>query len=515
MTIPDELKKWVQQLTTAEKRFIKLQGKIRSGSDSQLIGLFDYLNQNPDADALPAKSALARNLPTLTTRLRSLVLDSLYLLHKDDNTEMQLSSMLTEIALLQSKNLQPAAARQLKRAKKLAYDYCRYTYVLLFLEAEQQAALKLPVNQLEERLQELRDEELQVMERQRRLRELQQVHNQLLLLAKQFPFSREPGVLQQIRSLADVPLVQQAYENEPFLEHALAVNIFGIRDLFLRDPDSAVPRYQQLIRRWQQQPGWVLDQTQLLLAVCKYYQNVCIFSPVDYTHINADLAFLHGFGKLPESLRLALQDVLYGHQLAITLNMARFDVLSTVIPEIETWLEHEAQQLTESQVLPYRCNILVAEFMAGNFAAAHRQVNKLLALHSRKDRMDIYEFGLIMRAVLQFELEDDSLNEYIIRSGKRHFSRNKIAADFELMVLQHLARLHELTDSRERRAGFGKLREAVDAFAETLPPTIPLLGLNEIRWWAEAGETGVPLKSIFIDRINANLRMLEGVEKLG
>ena len=110
MEIAEELKKWVQALSTAEKRFVKLQGKSRAGSDSQLLGLFDWLNRAQENEPVPADAAFLRNLPTLSIRLRSLILDSLRLLRKDDSVDSRLQTMMNEIALMQSKKLHHAAA---------------------------------------------------------------------------------------------------------------------------------------------------------------------------------------------------------------------------------------------------------------------------------------------------------------------------------------------------------------------------------------------------------------------
>ncbi|MGL5889412.1 MAG: hypothetical protein ACRC3B_05980, partial [Bacteroidia bacterium] len=275
------------------------------------------------------------------------------------------------------------------------------------------------------------------------------------------------------------------------------------------------PRYQKLIRKWQQLPEWQKDQPLLLLTVCKYYQNACIFSPVDHEKINADLAFLNGFTGLPKEELISLQDILYSNRFAMLLNTGKFDVLIPMISEIDQWLVKEQTVLTENQTYPYFCNFVVAEFLSGNFAAANRQVNRLLSEHNRKARLDIYEFALILRTVLQFELSDNSLNEYLIRSGKRHFQKNKIAADFELMVMKYLTLLNDTALPGERKKVSAKLMNELEQFADTLPPTIPLLGLNEIMMWAEANATETPIREIFLKRVEENLRMLEGVKKIG
>lgn len=515
MDIPEELLKWTENLSVPEKRFIKLQGKARSGTDSQLLMLFDWLNKTGEKEKLPAKASFSRNLPTLAARLKALMLDSLYLLHKESTVSLQLNSAYSEILLLQSKSLMSVAARQQKKARKLAAAYSRYSFLLLLTENEIMLAQSLPVEQFAGRLAELRSEEQLIHKNLQYLRNLWHTHNELLVLARMYPFSLDTEVVKQVRTLAETEEVQNAFQSSSFLEYALAVSILGIRDMFIRDPDSSVPRYQKLIRRWQALPDWQIDQPQLLLTVCKYYQNACIFSPVDHEKISADLTFLSGFSGLPRKDLVNLQDLLYSNQFAIALNTGRFDVALPMIAEIENWLSVHAGELTENQVYPYRCNFIVAEFLSGNYAAANRQVNNLLNVHNRKARIDIYEFALLIRPILQFESGDDLHNEYLIRSGKRHFQKNKSAADFELMVMKFLTLLHEQALAADRRKAFHNFLQELERFADSLPPTIPLLGLNEISMWAESNATGTPIRDVFLRRVEENLRMLEGVKKIG
>lgn len=515
MEITEELKKWTESLSVAEKRFVKLQGKIRSGSDSQLLSLFDWLNRTGENDALPRKAGFVNNLPTLAVRLRALMLDSLMLLHKDDNVAMQLNSMFGEIQIMQSKKLNHAVSRQIKKAKKLAKDYSRYSYLLLLIENELQSAQKLSVDQFAENLKQLREEENETIDQLRFLRELHHIHDQMLLTARQYSFSLDPEILRYVKELAEVPLVDQAMASASFLENAIAVNILGIRDMFIRDPDAAVPRYQKLIRNWQLHPEWQKDQPLLLLTICRYYQNVCIFSPVDHDRINADLTILKGFSGLPKGDLVLLQDLLYSNQFMISLNTGKFELLEAMIDEINLWIKKQESSLTENQILPYLCNFVVAEFLSGNFAKANRFVNEIINRHDRKNRIDIYDFALIMRIVLQFELSGQSLNEYLIRSGKRHFSKNKYAADFELMVFKHFSGFEEVHTPAEQKELFRKFMDALDKFAKKLPPTIPLLGLNELSMWAESKLSDTSLKTIFLTRVEANLRMLETQAKVG
>src|SRR5687768_6319688 len=115
---------------------MNLIGKARAGSGSQVLELFNWLNKSGDEETIPDKTTFRANLPTLVVRLREHMLDSLRLLHKESDINATLRTSLSDIAILQSKKLWTAAARQLRKTKKLAIETSRYTYVLQCIEAE-------------------------------------------------------------------------------------------------------------------------------------------------------------------------------------------------------------------------------------------------------------------------------------------------------------------------------------------------------------------------------------------
>lgn len=108
----DELKKWVASLTAAEKRFVKLFGKARAGAkESQQLALFDWLNQAGADEEPPGNAVFLQNFPTVSNRLKDLILDSLRVLHKTEDVDNELRTGLAELALLMTKKLYPAAWR--------------------------------------------------------------------------------------------------------------------------------------------------------------------------------------------------------------------------------------------------------------------------------------------------------------------------------------------------------------------------------------------------------------------
>lgn len=509
METAEELKKWTSSLIAAEKRFIKLLGKARAGTVSQQLELFDWLNENPGDEPFPENAKFLQNLPTVANRMKDLILDGLRLLHKDDDADARFRTSLDEIAILYSKKLVRPAAREIKRTKKLALDTCRYAIALHCLEWEQKMAAQLPAGQMNEALILLREEEQLVYEKLGLLRDLQYRHDLLLSLVRQFFFHREARILAEVRSLADSETILRTAESGAYLEQAIAVNIIGLRNLYERNPGPALEWYRRLLKTWKNQLDWQSDQPELLLLICKSYLNICFYSPVDWTEVKQNLTMVSGFEGLKKDDQRNFREILYQNQFVLALNTGRFDLVETLIPEIDEWIKEEKENLSEAQVLPFLCNFTVAEFLSEKFTSANRFVNRILNMPNKKVRRDIRDFALFIQAVIQYELGNESLNEYLTRTGKRHFKKNTSEINFELLLFNRLEQLQKADSEKEKKKILEALLVSLEELAKEVPVSIPLLGLNEIKMWAESRRSGTLLREIFLNEVNKNLAALE------
>ncbi|HTF03553.1 MAG TPA: hypothetical protein VK826_05980 [Bacteroidia bacterium] len=506
MEIFEELKKWTDSLTIAEKRFIKLLGKARSGtSSSQQLELFDWLNKSDAKTALPAGSKLLQNLHTVTNRLKDLILDSLRILYKEDNTDAILRTLLDELAILCQKNLFRAASRHVKRAKKLALETSRYDFALQCTGWERKIAQATSPGDVMSILRELRKEEIVILKKQSDLLDLHDRHDQMVSLMRQFSFRQDSKISKEIMALSSGEQLNHLLKTGNYLEQALAVNIFGLRELYKRQSLPALKRYEKLLLEWQQHPEWQRDQTPLLILISKFYQIACFYAPLTWKQAQHYLKVLSGFNGLPPDTKRDIQRMLYHNQFTLALNMGKFDSVHSLIPEIDQWVHSETKHLTEAQTLPFLCNFSVAEFLYGNLESANRFVTRILNTPNRKVRVDIREFALVLQALLQYEMGNENLNEYLTRSGKRHFSKNANEINFEMSVFKHLDVLLRKGSARQIKDSLTKLIGELDELAQQTQGAVSFLGLNEIRMWAQSKQEDVSLRTIFLREVQKSL----------
>lgn len=490
----------------AEKRWVKLLGKARAGNgESQQLELLDWINRSEPNESIPEKAKFRNNLPTVSNRLKDLILDALRLLNKEVDNDALLRTTLDEMGTLYRKGLYPSALKQSRRAKRLALSCCRYSQALHCIEWEQILLQSENGTGKLEALAELRQEEIHVIKQIETLRELHFRHESLRYRAAQLSFTRDGATQDEIRALAAGEMVQQMSETGNYLERALAVNILGIRDLLLRDPLPALTRYAQLFDEWKAHPEWQSDQATLLLYMCRMYQNTCFHSNISWNEAQAYLARIRDFGSVASEQGRDFPRLLYHNQLSLALNLGNFEAAKNLIPEIDGWLSEAAAHLPESLVLPFLHNFAVVEFIHGEFAAANRFVNRILNLPNPKARIDIRDFALLFRAIIQYELGNEGLDEYLTRAGKRHFSKTSREFEFELAVFRYLDKTLRVAHPSELSEPLDQLSQILDRLLEHAPGEVPVLGLNEVKLWVKAKQRGVPLREVFLEAVQENM----------
>jgi hypothetical protein len=504
MNVSSELQELVVHLTPSEKRMARLMGIARAGEGgSQQLELWDWMRSHPAEEEVPEH--LAKNLPMVTVRLKAHILDTLRILHKDADVDAQLRTGQDELALLLERKLHGAARRLLNRMLQLAQDFCRHEHVLQLLQMKLQWLKATIPSGLEVHLVEWRAEERAAEERLRELNELRFAHEWMHAKAKQLLAPRDEAQLAEFRELGGHERIERLRLNGGPLEQALATSIQAMMHLLCKAPMSAVMSCHDLLQSWKHKPHWQADQPQLLLLICRTYQNACYLTIKDPEVMALHLSLIPSFDHLRSEVAVGYRRLLFHNQLTLSLNTGNFEVVSRLIPEIDGWLTAHHDQMTEVQRIHFLHNFAIAEFLAGNFANANRWVHRITQLSDRKVRKDIQDFARVLQAILQLELGDAQLSDYLARSGKRHFGKSSRAVHFEPLVFDYIGKAAGLGDAKERNVKTEEFIARLESLSAGQKDGVPVLGLMEVKLWAQARLLGLPLRQVFLETVKENL----------
>ncbi|MFN8393096.1 MAG: hypothetical protein U0176_00315 [Bacteroidia bacterium] len=504
-----ELRKWVAVLSPTERRSITMLSRARSAKRlSQQWELFHWLSESDEGSIPPKDAEWLRNLPTVAKRLKELILDGLRLIQDGDGPDAKIRRFLDDIALLHEKQLHAAAMKLIRRCKTLAMETCRYAEALLCLNWEQRLLHAMSSPTLRDQLVQLRDQEANALRCLTEFQDLRHRHDRLLLLVRHGTLPRQGAATQAIAELTQGAPLERFASYGRYPERALATNVLGIKDWIERKPMAAVERYATLLQEWQSHPEWLMDQAPLLLTICNYFQSACFYSRMDWEQARSFLALVPDFQQLAPEVARDYQRMLFHNQLTPALNTGNLESAKDIISQIDRWLLQQGQHLSEAQVLPFLHNMAIAEFIMGRHTQANRFLQRILNLPNRQARKDIRDFALVLQAILQYEMGNFSLNEYLTRAGKRHFHKYSDVLAFEFSIFKFLELAMHLEPGADLRPHLDNLASELQRLAEQVPAAVLILGLVEIRLWVTAKQQGRTLESVYLETIREHLHSM-------
>lgn len=132
--------------------------------------------------------------------------------------------------------------------------------------------------------------------------------------------------------------------------------------------------------------------------------------------------------------------------------------LKKIEPLLETSQKH-LRKADQQQKLGLFYNLAYLYFGAGNFDKALDWINNLLQQPGLKTRQDIHSFSRLLNLIIHYELGNDELLEYIVKSTNRFLSGRKRLFKVEAVMLKLMRRYPQWLTPKEKAVGFGKLVE--------------------------------------------------------
>jgi tetratricopeptide (TPR) repeat protein len=133
--------------------------------------------------------------------------------------------------------------------------------------------------------------------------------------------------------------------------------------------------------------------------------------------------------------------------------------------DIFTELEHKT--LLPNRMVTY-FNIAYAFFGSENYRKSLEWLNKAIDISSRTGlRQDIYTASLVINLIIHYELGNDSLLPYVVRSTYRQLKKRKLLFKFERSILDFIRlKMPKIYTKQERIAAFIELKKVWDVLAK-------------------------------------------------
>lgn len=472
MRASDELFQLIKSLSPSEKRYFKLQASFY-GSEKKYLLLFDAIDAQAqyDEDALREQfkgEKFIRQLNVAKRYLYEQILKSLRINHTDASARAQILELMRNVEILYEKGLKGQALKMYEKAERMA---TRYEKLPLLLDmSEWRAQLNPGCFNSEEEIDATFGTIFTTLERYRNMVHFMCAHEKTSI-----------GVVSgHPRTEADRERLEHGAamlaEEEPGSFRATLFRNWGYATYHFGRTEyrKALEFLTRQVELFEAHPG-MIDEEPLIYISMLNNQLLLLRRLSDREELHVVLAKLRVVGRdlidrarlMSPRVRANVFRTIYLNQLFVIMSenargeSAALEHYLPLLREIEEGLATHGPYLRDDLILKFYSNLTLAYFDLKDYNRALHFNNMVLALPEAPRGLQTYYHARIIHLIIHFELGNNELLEYLIRSTYRYFRSRNIIYRLESVVLDFFRRLPRLSGREELRDAFIDLRQAL------------------------------------------------------
>ena len=424
----DDLEQLIRCMSKAEKRHFRLFAQRNSGGEDLLfLQLFDYLDRRSDfdeADILKRIPALKKTqLPNLKAHLTRQLLTSIRMLSKNQQEDIQIREQIDYARVLYCKGLYRQSLDWLARAKERALEGNFSSQALEIVEFEKLIESQYITRSFDGRAEDLTAQSQWLTQQVAQSNEMSSLSLLMYGLYLKTGFARNQKdyffVREFFRSRLPVtPFEQLDFWGKVYYCQA-HVWMYHICQEF-----APCYRYaQKWVDLFEAQPNMISLQPPLYL---KGLHNLltALFNSLHYERFTVTLELLEQFPALPDiTMDRNVEGLFHLYRFIHLINRhyleGSFEDGLKLVPALMHAIEQEQYQWDRHRIMVFYYRIACLYFGAGDFSNAIHYLNLIINRKNPDYREDIQGFARILSLIAHFELGNEQLLEYQIKSVYR------------------------------------------------------------------------------------------------
>ncbi len=502
MKVSTELFDLIKSMSRNEKRYFKLGG-IQDGSTNYLL-LFRVIDEQVVYNEAEIKEKFkeekfVQQLHVTKNQLYNLVLKSLRTFHEKKSIDHKLNNLLLEATLLKERGLYAQSEKHLKKAKKLAEKYEKHLILLAIRKREVENILHFRGKELEKEVHQVfdqADESLHLINREYKCLRLQ--YGMMALYKKGIRFS-QTDFDKQLNSLAQHPyldsLPEKACTFRTEYSHLHAKSLYA---LMLGDILKTNYLLRQIVKLWESYPHYIK-------AFRRNYK-VYLINYLQSCHVVANYNdfpnYLDKLKKLPSASVFEEVETfrnVSSLELLYYMNTMQYSKAIKLLPKIKKDLQKYDLQIDNAQVITLRYNIMVLLFATENYNESLDWLYEITEAPKTEVRSDLYRSCLIFQLVIQYELGNYQILEYLLASVYKKLNRGKKYRPYEKSMIKTLQKLIATTSKNQKNILLTEIKERLERIKEKYPQ---IFGLEEMIIWAQSRLEGKKFMEI-LGKVNS------------
>lgn len=453
--VKESLHELIKYLSKSEKRYFKIHSSRHIiGDENNYIILFDFLEaqESYDEEALFIHfkgEAFLNKFSVTKKRLYDHILTALDAYHSSASIDAQIYRLLHSADILYQKSLYEQSRRQLRSAEKLALKHERYN-LLSEVSLKQKRLIESSGYADSDEVERIFKNDLNYHDKSQTYDQFWNLKSRLFELLASKGISRTETDLIQFKAIIDELLLTKKSKELDFESHYLYNHIYSAYFFAIANMDDSYTYLQANIELLESRKEYIESKPNRYFSILTN----AIFVAAKLKKTNETHGLLKKLKQLTtdysiqpsEDFNIKLFSSINSIELTVLILRGELEEAKKLVPLIESGMLLYADKLTSNRKAFLDFKIATVLFVTQDYHAALKWINRILNDAELDRQEDILSFAHILSLLIHFEMKNESLLPYAIRSAQRFLKARNRLYHFETLFLKYITRMSKTTD---------------------------------------------------------------------
>lgn len=486
----DSIFQLIKSLSKSEKRAYKLfADRIGGEEEKKIILIFNRIDKQKKYDEskiLSKEKSLNRiQMPNLKAHLYLQIMKCLAAT-SSKSAELKVTSLLDFSRILYNKCLYDECLKMLEKAKRSAIENDTKVLLLEILELEKLALRQTVHEGNEARVKSIISETEKTAESIQNINTFSNLSLKLNSLYQRTGFIRNSADYEKVKYFFESSLPKYDEKKLSFHEKLYLYYSYTGYYYFIQDFKSGYAYAKKWVTLFDSHPEMIYRKPELYIRALNNLlasQNkLNLYEEFYDTHkkliaLKRDAKFSN-----TENINLNLFKTIYLHEINRHYMLGEFTSGTRIVRKLESELNNFIPKLDKHTVLIFYYKIACLYFGASSFRMAVKWLNKIINEKEIALREDIHSFARILRLISYFEIGDEELVEYSIKSTYRFLLKKGTLQLYQNLILGFLRNSKHYDTHNKLITAFSELKKEMEKLQTSRYEKRAFLYFDIISW---------------------------------
>lgn len=503
MKTTDTLFKLIKSLSKSEKGYFKKYANFHVRNEqNNYTKIFDAIDNQKEYNEKKLihkfrNERFVKQFAVAKNYLYDMVLESLEAYHKNSTTEIR--SMLNRIEILVDKGLHSQAKKLLRKAKEMAIEHEKLTYIPEINLMEQSIyRMQYSVGVLKDNSDKLIEEIEQCAMKIKNIAEYESLKNRLYVQRIEMGVLRNEKEVKEYDWFLKSPLVKNEKQALSINARILFYELYASYYNYTEDSHKCYEYSLKLVKLIEQYPQ-IIETNVNFPTQFLYRHSIQCYNIGKYHEALEYISKMELLKPKSDAQRLNILLKAYNTKLNVYFRMGNIKMCLKLIPDIEELLESNKDSDKLLQEIIY-WQITSLLMISEQYKQALKWLVRATIASESTIRQDLECIGRIMEIVLHYELGKFDVMEYRIKSTYRFLVTKQKLYQLEKVILTSIRKLINVNSKQETITFFKQLKKSLEPIVQD-PLEQKFLQYFDIMSWLESKVSNKPFHEVVIKNL--------------